>query len=166
MRFILPAVVPAVTGLSVACGGGGGSMIPAPGHSPHLELPPAPSAFVGTPYNLSFRWTVNTAKPPYVWSVIGTLPPGLQCDPANARVYRFRRRKVSIILRLWSGTPIRLSKKRRAPMGSMSDLPRTPVDLGPLPQPLYPLARSVCRLWRKYWSPGACHPIPGVGMGI
>jgi hypothetical protein len=69
------------------CGGGGGQVIPPPGLSPNIEPGVAPPAFVGVPYSLGFRWTVNTAKPPYFWNLNGNLPPGLQFDPVNGRIY-------------------------------------------------------------------------------
>jgi hypothetical protein len=69
------------------CGGGGGQVIPPPGLSPNIEPGVAPPAFVGVPYSLGFRWTVNTAKPSYFWNLNGNLPPGLEFDPVNGRIY-------------------------------------------------------------------------------
>ncbi|MHA2648780.1 MAG: Ig domain-containing protein, partial [bacterium JZ-2024 1] len=69
------------------CQGGAGSPVPPPGLSPNIEPPTAPPATVGVPYNLSFRWTINTAKPPFFWNLVGSMPPGLQFEPANGRIY-------------------------------------------------------------------------------
>ncbi|MGH8103437.1 MAG: putative Ig domain-containing protein, partial [bacterium] len=71
--------------LFTACTGGGGGGIPAIG--PAIDPPTAPAAIVGVPYNLSFRWTANTVKPPFFWNVIGSMPPGTQFDPLNGRIY-------------------------------------------------------------------------------
>ncbi|MHA2644845.1 MAG: putative Ig domain-containing protein, partial [bacterium JZ-2024 1] len=77
-----------VMGIWASCGRSGGlPPAPPPGLSPNIEPPTAPPATVGVPYNLSFRWTVNTAKPPFFWHLIGSMPPGLQFDPANGRIF-------------------------------------------------------------------------------
>ncbi|MHA2620107.1 MAG: putative Ig domain-containing protein [bacterium JZ-2024 1] len=77
-----------VMGIWASCGRSGGlPPAPPPGLSPNIEPPTAPPATVGVPYNLSFRWTVNTARPPFFWHLIGSMPPGLQFDPPNGRIY-------------------------------------------------------------------------------
>ncbi|MHA2659134.1 MAG: Ig domain-containing protein, partial [bacterium JZ-2024 1] len=77
-----------VMGIWASCGRSGGlPPAPPPGLSPNIEPPTAPPATVGVPYNLSFRWTINTAKPPFFWNLVGSMPPGLQFEPANGRIY-------------------------------------------------------------------------------
>ncbi len=77
-----------LTGILTSCGGGNPlPPIPEPGLSPNIEPPTAPAATVGVPYNLSFRWTLNTVKPPFFWNLIGNMPPGLQFEPENGRIF-------------------------------------------------------------------------------